>query len=104
MRLIFNDDSDLAVDQVIEIFSPKSKERSASFSLIVSIRVTEETSLDLGERFAKEIISVMKLEKEGQIIATYEDYSLDYVSHRITPDESVMEITFSSILYPDSNN
>lgn len=104
MRLIFNDNSDLAIDQIIEVFSPKTKEHFASSSLIISIQASEETSLDLGERFSEETISVIKLEKEGQVVATYEGYSLDNISHRITSDESTIEITFTSILYSDSNN
>lgn len=104
LRLIFNDNSDLAIDQIIEVFSPENRERAASSSLIVSIQDSEETSLDLGERFSEEVVSIIKLEKEGQIVATYEGYSLDNISHRITSDESTIEITFTSILYSDSNN
>lgn len=104
MRLIFNDNSDLFIDQVIEVFSPKTEKQFESSSLIVSIHVSEETVLDLGKRFSKEVISVIKLEKEGQIVATYTGYSLDNVSHRLTEDESVMEITFTSINDSDLNS
>lgn len=104
MRLVFNDNSDLVVDQVTEVFSPKTEKHVESSSLIVSIHVSEEAVLDLGKRFSKEVISVIKLEKEGQIVATYTGYSLDNVSHRITEDESVMEITFTSINDSDLNS
>ncbi len=104
MRLIFNDGSDLAVDQVIEVFSPKSEERFASSSLIISVQNSEESSSDLGKRFSEEAISIIKLEKDGQIIATYEGNSLDNISHRMSNVESTIEITFISILYSDLNN
>lgn len=101
MRLIFNDGSSLTVDQVIEVFTPENKEQLASSSLIIFVQDPNESSLDLGERFSEEAISVVKVEKNGRVIAAYEGYSLDNISHRISNIESVIEITLTSVIYPD---